>query len=485
MLFQDALRKAGLNKYLVEIVNLRDQDTWVHSSDPAFAAQKAIELMHMGVAAVRLAHALADHTLPMNKAVLVVGGGVAGMKASLSLADNGYKVYLVEKSPQLGGVARRVRRTLDGENVQIYLEDLISKTELHENIQVLRSSVIVDHSGMAGMFKTGIQVGPQMFYRQIKHGITILATGALPSRPQELLLDKHEAVTTQLDLEAILEDNPERVKSFRNVVMIQCVGSRTPENPNCSRVCCQSAIKNALQLRAINPEVSISILYRDMRTPGFHEDYYRKARENQVIFIPYELEDRPVAVPDGNRVAVTFTEPLLGRKVRVSADCLVLSTGFVADEESCEDLGIIFRLPRTSDGYFLEDHVKLRPVDLPVPGFFAAGTAHAPKNIRDTITQAQAAASRAQTFLAKDSINLGAAVAQVDSSRCAACLICVRACPFEVPFINEDGHSQIDPAKCHGCGTCASECPAEAIQLMCYEDDQILAKLDGLFERTE
>ncbi len=482
-LFQDALRRAGLNKYLLEIVNLRDQDTWVHLDDPTFAAQKAKELMHMGVGAVRLAHPLADHILPMNKDVLVVGGGVAGMKASHSLADNGFKVFLVEKSPQLGGVARKVRRTLEGEDVQAHLEDLISKTELHENIQVLRSSVVVDHSGMAGMFKTGIQVGPQMFYRQIKHGITILATGALANRPRELLLDEHEAVMTQLDLEAIIEDDPERIKSFRNVVMIQCVGSRTPENPNCSRICCQSAIKNALRLRVINPDASISILYRDMRTPGFQEDYYRKAREKGVIFIPYEPEDKLVAVPDGDRVAVTFTEPVLGRKVAVSADCLALSTGYVADEESAEDLGIIFHLPRTSDGYFLEDHVKLRPVDLPVPGFFVAGTAHAPKNIRDTITQAQAAASRAQTFLARDTINLGAAVAQVDSKRCAACLICVRACPFEVPFINEDGHSEIDPAKCHGCGTCASECPAEAIQLMRYEDDQILAKLDGLFER--
>ena len=483
-LFQDALRKAEVNKYLLEIVNLRDQDTWVHLDDPAFAAQKAKELMQMGVAAVRLAHPLADHTLPMNKDVLVVGGGLAGMEASLRLADNGFKVFLVEKSSRLGGMARKVRKTLDGENVQTRLEDLISETELHDKIQILRSSVIVDHSGMPGMFKTGIQVGPQMFYRQIKHGITILATGALPNRPRELLLDEHEAVMTQLDLEAIIEDDPQRIRSLSNVVMIQCVGSRTPENPNCSRVCCQSAIKNALKLRSINPDASISILYRDMRTPGFYEDYYREAREKGVIFISYESENKPTVIADGDRVAVTFTEPVLGRKMKISADCLALSTGFIADEESSEDLGIIFRLPRTSDGYFLEDHVKLRPVDLSVPGFFVAGTAHGPKNIRDTITQALAAASRAQTFLARDLINLGASVAQVDSDRCAACLICVRVCPFEVPFINEDGHSEIDPAKCHGCGTCASECPAEAIQLMQYEDDQIMAKLDGLFERT-
>ena len=483
-LFQDTLRKAALNKYLVEIVNLRDQDTWVHTDKPAFAATKAKELMHMGVSAVRLAHPLADHTLPMNKDVLVVGGGVSGMKAALSLADSGFKVFLIERSYQLGGVARKVRRTLQGENVQTYLESLIVKTELHENIQVLKPAVVVDHSGMAGMFKTGVQVGPRMVYRQITHGITILATGALPNRPHEMLLGDHKAVLTQLDLDALIEDNPEKIKSLQNVVMIQCVGSRTPENPNCSRICCQSAVKNALRLKDLNPDASISIAYRDMRMPGMQEEYYTRAREKGVVFIPYEVEDSPAVSPEGEQVSVTYTDPVLGRKINVPCDCLVLSTGFVADEESTEDLGVIFHLPRTSDGYFLEDHVKLRPVDLPIPGFFVAGAAHSPKNLRDSIAQAQAVASRAQTFLAGDAINMGAAVAKVDSNRCAACLICVRSCPFGVPFVNSEGHSEIDPAKCQGCGVCASECPAEAIQLMRYEDDQIFAKLDGLFERT-
>ncbi len=482
--FQDTLRKAGLNKYLLEIVNLRDQDTWVHTDNPAFAACKAKELMHMGVGAVRLAHPLVDHTLPMNKDVLVVGGGVTGMKAALSLADSGFKVFLLERSQQLGGTSRKVRRTLEGRDVQSFLEELIGKTESHENIQLLKQAVVVDHSGMAGMFKTGVQVGPRMVYRQIVHGITILATGALANRPREMLLGEHDGVLTQLDLDAVIEDNPQKVKSLKNVVMIQCVGSRIPDNPNCSRICCQSAVKNALRLKELNPEASISVLYRDMRMPGMQEEYYTRAREKGVVFVPYEMEDRPAVAADGEKVSVTFTDPVLGRKVNVFSDCLVLSTGFVADEESTEDLGVIFRLPRTSDGYFLEDHVKLRPVDLPTPGFFVAGAAHSPKNIRESIAQAQAVASRAQTFLAGDAINMGAAVAKVDGNRCAACLICVRACPFDVPFINSEGHSEIDPAKCHGCGVCASECPAQAIQLMRYEDDQILAKLDGLFERT-
>jgi heterodisulfide reductase subunit A len=481
-LFQETVRKAGLNKYLVEIANLRDQDTWVHPDRPFEAAAKAKDLMRMAIASVRLARPLADQTLPMNKDILVVGGGVAGMTAALRLADLGYKVHLVERFKELGGVAKQVRRTLEGEDVQAYVADLIKKTAEHERIQVWKQSMVVDHSGMAGMFRTGIQVGPQMFYREIRHGITILATGALPNRPQEYLLGRHQAVTTQLDLGVLLVDNPEAVKDWQNVVMIQCVGSRVPENPNCSRVCCQAAVKNALHIRDLNPEARIFVLYRDMRTPGFEEDYYRKAREQGVIFVAYKPEDKPVVEADGGKLTVGFNDPILGREVKISADCLALSTGMVADEESTEDLGMIFRLPRTSDGYFLEDHVKLRPIDLPIPGFFVAGTAHAPKTIRESITQAQAAAGRAQTFLARDSINLGAAVAQVNGDLCAACLICVRACPFGVPFINEEGYSEIDPAKCHGCGVCASECPAKAIQLMQYEDDHIMAKLDGLLE---
>ena len=482
-LFQDTVRKAGLNKYLVEIANLRDQDTWVHLDRPEAAAAKAKELMGMAISAVRLAQPLIEHTLPMNKDVLVVGGGIAGMTAALSLADLGFRVYLVERSGQLGGMAAKIRRTLEGEEVRPYIFDLIRRTEQHDRIQVLKQSMVVDHRGVAGMFKTGIQMGPRMFYRELQHGITILATGALHHRPDEYLLGRHEAVTTQLDLEAILEDQPEIVKSWQNVVMIQCVGSRTPENPNCSRICCQSAIKNALKLRQLNPEAQIIVLYRDLRTPGFQEDYYRQAREQGIMFATYEPEDKPAVEANGQAVTVSFTDPILGLRMKVNADCLALSTGLIADDESTEDLGTIFHLPRTADGYFLEDHIKLRPIDLPIPGFFVAGTAHAPKGMRETIAQAQAAAGRAQTFLSRDLINLGAVVAHVDGDLCAACLICVRACSFGVPFINDEGHSEIDPAKCNGCGVCAAECPAKAIQLRQFEDDQILAKLDGLLER--
>jgi heterodisulfide reductase subunit A len=481
--FQDTIRKAGLNRYLLEIANIRDQATWVHADQPGGAAEKADHLIRMAVSSVRQAHPLVDHLLPMNKTILVVGGGVTGMTAALNLAERGFKVVLTERSAGLGGLAQNVRRTLEGEDVGTFIRELIEQVEHHQKIQVITRAIIVDHTGMPGLFKTGMQVGPQMFYRQIEHGVTILATGALPNRPPEFLLDQHPAVRTQLEVDALIEDQPEKVQSWENVVMIQCVGSRCPDNPNCSRFCCQSAVKNALRILDLNPETQIFVLYREMRTYGFQEDYYRLARERGVVFVRYEREEPPQVTAAGDRLEVAFRDLILDRTLTVNADSLCLSTGLVADEEATEDLALIFKLPRTGDGYFLEDHVKLRPVDLPVPGFFVAGTAHSPKTIRESVAQAQAAASRALTLLAREVINLGAAVARVDGAKCAACLICVRACPFEIPFINADGVSEIDPATCHGCGLCAAECPAKAIQLLQFEDDQILAKLEGLLER--
>jgi heterodisulfide reductase subunit A len=336
---------------------------------------------------------------------------------------------------------------------------------------------------MPGRFTTGIQTGPRMHYMQIEHGVSILATGALANRPAQYLLGEDDRVMTQLDMDAKIADDPESVKNMDQAVMIQCVGSREPGNPNCSRICCQSAIKNALRMKNLNPDMQIYVLYRDMRTYGFQEDYYREARKQGVKFIRYEAESRPEVRADKDGLAVEVYDEVLGRYLEISTDALVLSTGLIADDETTEDLSVMFHLPRSDDGYFLEDHVKLRPTDMSVRGFFVAGTAHAPKSIRESIAQAQAAAGRAQTLLAKQWINLGASVAKVDGDKCAACLICVRVCPYNVPYINAEGYSEIDPARCHGCGTCVADCPARAIQLMQYEDDQILAKLDGLFER--
>lgn len=482
-LFRENARRAGLNKYLVEIANIRDQNAWVHGGAVELATAKAKKQIRMAVAGVAKGGPLKDHVLPMNKDVLVLGGGVAGMNSALELADRGLKVVLAERMGRLGGLASVIRRTLGGDDVQAYLSDLIERTNAHENIEVVTNAIVVDHTGMPGKFVTGFQIGPRMYYRQIEHGATVLATGALAHRPNKYLLDRHKAVMTQLDLDGLIEDQPDQAKAWESMVMIQCVGSRTEDNPNCSRVCCQTAIKNALRVLDLNPEMQIFVLYRDMRTYAFSEDAYIEARRRGVIFVRYQTDVLPQVEDSGDQVTVKFKDPILDRDVEVTADCLALSTGFLADDETTEDLSAIFHLNRTEDNHFLEEHIKLKPVDMSVPGFFIAGTAHSPRNIRESIAQAEAVAGRIQALLAQDTINLGAVVARVEPEKCATCLACVRACPYNVPFINEDRYSEIDPAKCHGCGVCAAECPAKAIQLSCFEDEPIMAKLEGLLER--
>jgi heterodisulfide reductase subunit A len=479
--FQDLMRRAGLNKYLVEIVNLRDQNTWVHMGQPEAALDKAYKLLQIGISGVRKNRALVDQTLPMNQNALVVGGGVTGMTAALQLAGQGVKVYLVERNADLGGMATSIRRTIEGDDVRSFIAQLVKDVTKHKNIQVLTRSIIVDHSGVPGLFKTGIQTGLRMNYMQLAHGVTIFATGAVANRPDVYGLGTHDNITTQLELDALLEDDPEKIKAMNQVVMIQCAGSREGDNPNCSRVCCQAAMKNALRIKAISPDTQIFILYRDIRTYGFYEDYYKQARDLDVKFIRFSVDNKPEVWVENDQLSVFVDDAILARKIQIETDYIALSTGMVADDETTEDLAMMFHLPRTTDNYFLEDHVKLRPVDMSVRGVFIAGTVHSPKTIRESITQAYAAAGRAQTMLAKKEINLGAAIAKVDETKCAACLVCVRACPFGIPFINADGYSQIDPAQCQGCGICAADCPAKAIQLLAFEDDQILAKLDGLF----
>jgi heterodisulfide reductase subunit A-like polyferredoxin len=310
------------------------------------------------------------------------------------------------------------------------------------------------------------------------HGALIIATGALEYKPKEYLYGESEAVKTQVELEDILSGEESRIKEWKNVVMIQCVGSRNQENPNCSRVCCQQAVKNAIAIKEINPDTNIFILNRDVRTYGFAEDYYKKARELGVHFMRFKEHEEPKAEQVDGKIHVSFRDLTLGRDITIISDQLILSVGVVAGDT--EELANIIKAPLTSEHFFLEAHVKLRPVDTQSDGIFICGTAHSPRLIDETISQALAASSRACTLLSQDSIDVGGVVAKVDPDLCAACLICVRVCPYEVPFINEDGVSEIDISKCHGCGICAAECPAKAITLSHFEDNQILAQIDAL-----
>jgi heterodisulfide reductase subunit A-like polyferredoxin len=460
------------------MANIRNQDSWVHSNAPEKASEKAKKLVRMSVARAATLNPLSEKKIEVIQRGLVIGGGVAGMNAALGIADQGFEVVLVEKEEKLGGMANRLTATIEGADIRTYLEELIQKVTTHPKIQVLTQSLIVGFSGFKGNFTTEVLVGPGMYERKIDHGVVILATGAVEYSPKEFLYGEDERIVTQVELANRLKQ--QGADDLKQVVMIQCVGSRNDENPNCSRICCQNAIKNALHIKKLNPDARVFILYRDMRTYGFLENYYTEARRQGVMFFRYDAADPPVVELAKDGVLVTFNDHVLGRRLKVSTDLLTLSAGMVA--EDTEELASIVKLARTPEGYFMEAHVKLRPVDMATEGIFVCGTAHSPKLLSESISQAFAAASRATTFLAQSHLTLSAVTAQVMEELCASCLICVRSCPYSVPEINEDGVSQIDEALCHGCGVCAAECPAKAIELNWYEDVQILSKVDALLE---
>jgi heterodisulfide reductase subunit A-like polyferredoxin len=477
-IFMDTLVACGLNKYLIEMANIRNQDSWVHSDVPEKATEKAKKLVRMALARASTLNPLHEKMIQVIQRALVIGGGVAGMNAALGIADQGFEVVLVEKEEKLGGMANRLTATIEGADISTYLEELIQKVTSHPNIQILTQSLIVGFSGFKGNFTTEVLVGPGMYERKIDHGVVILATGASEYRPKEFLYGQDERVVTQVELADRLKK--EAIKDLNQVAMIQCIGSRNDENPNCSRICCQSAIKNALHIKEVNPDAQIFILYRDMRTYGFLEEYYTEARRQGIMFFRYSSDDLPVVESSEEGVVVTFMDHVLGRRLQLCADLLALSAGMVA--EDTEELASIVKLARTPEGHFMEAHVKLRPVDMATDGIFVCGTAHSPKLLSESISQAFASASRATTFLSRSHITLSAVTAKVEEDLCASCLICVRSCPYSVPRINEDGVSEIDVALCHGCGVCAAECPAKAIELNWYEDDQILSKVEALLE---
>ncbi len=482
VLFATTIRRAGLNPGYLEMANILEQDAWVHP-DRKIATAKAKDLIRMAIGGVKKARPIFTHHAPLNHDALVVGGGVAGLSAGLALADQGLgQVTIVERGKELGGMARKLERSLDGSPVKPAVEAMIARVTDHPNITVITDALVVDHDGQVGAFVTGVQSGPGMYYQQINHGVTILATGAKEYQPTEYMYGKSPKIMTQLALEKFLAKGDGSDAELDTVVMIQCVGSRNETNPSCGRICCRSAVKNALWLKELNPEARIYVLYRDMRMPYVAEEAYRKAREQGVLFVRYSADDPPEAYEEDGEFLVSFTDKVLERKLVVAPNALVLSTPQIAPDEEIEELAEIFRLQRTASGYLLEDHVKLKPVDSPVPGVFLAGSVLAPKSLNEAQVQGLAAAGRALTLLARESLAVEGGVARVKSELCASCLVCVRACPFEVPFINADGYSQIDPAKCQGCGVCAAECPAKAIQLQGYQDDQIMGRTDALLE---
>ncbi len=478
-IFMDTLEEAGLNKYLFEMANIRNQGSWMHYHEPEKATLKAKDLIRMAVARVTTLGPLHDKTISVIDKALVIGGGIAGMNAAKGLADQGYHVTLLEKENQLGGLGNRLYHTIEGDDVQDYIKELVAYVESHDKIDILKQSLIVEFGGYKGNFETTVLVGSAMEERKIDHGAMIVATGANEYQPKEFLYEESEAVVTQLELADMIEDN--KANDLDRVVMIQCVGSRNEDNPNCSRICCQNAVKNAISLKEKNPDTDIFVLYRDMRMYSMMEEFYTQARNLGVIFSRFDPENKPeVTQGDDGKMAVTFRDHVLGQKLEASADLVVLSAGVEASDT--EELATIIKTGRNAEGFFMEAHVKLRPVEAATEGIFICGTAHGPKLITETITQAMAAASRATTFLSQESLTLSAVTAEVKQENCASCLVCVRSCPYNVPVINDLGVSYIDPALCQGCGVCAAECPAKTIKLNWYEDHQLLSKVESLLE---
>ncbi|MGQ9647106.1 MAG: FAD-dependent oxidoreductase, partial [Thermodesulfobacteriota bacterium] len=419
-MFRETIREGGLNKYLFEMANIRDQCSWVHMSQKEESTSKAKDLVRMAVANARLNRPLGELAVSVVQKGLVIGGGVTGMTAALKLAEQGYEVFLLEKEAQLGGNLRNLYYTIEGEDVQAFLKDLIGKVTSHPRIHVLTNSLVVDFSGSKGNFTTGVMVAPTMYYRKIEHGITILATGATEWKPTEYLYGQDPRILTQLDLEERIAKQPAEVSRANPIVMIQCVGSRNEERPYCSRTCCATAVKNALKIKELNPRAEITILYRDMRTYGLMESYYAKARKQGILFVKYEPEEKPEVKIDGQILSISFNDRILKEKMELKPDLLILSAATIPREN--EELATMLKLPRTAEGFFLEAHMKLRPVDFASDGLYLAGAGHGPKLISESINQASAAVARACTILSKEKMLVGGVVAVVEGERCAACL---------------------------------------------------------------
>ncbi len=482
-LFRDTTREGGINQYFVDMANIREHCSWVHSREPEEATTKAKEIVRMSVARTALLVPLEEIELPLNKASLIIGGGVAGMTAAISMVEQGFEVYLVEKEVDLGGMARRVHTTLDGVDVQSYLDDMTAKVYRHPSIHVMTDAVIEEVAGYVGNFTTLVRSEGRV--REISHGAAIVATGAEEYKPAEYLYGENDQVLTLLELEEQMVTQGEAVANAQAVAMIQCVGCRSEERNYCSRGCCGQAIKNALALKQDNPEREIYIIYRDMRTYGFREDYYRQAAENGIRFIRFEPGDEPVVEAveeDGRKILrVTVKDPILGQKLALDTDLVALAAAVVPSSSS-PALSRLFKVPLTADGFFQEAHVKLRPVDFAADGVFLCGTAHYPKDIPETISQAYGAASRAISLLSKDQVTATGAICGVNEMACVACEACMTACTYDaIDFYDtpQGKKARVNPVLCKGDGLCNAKCPTGAIYLNHFTDDEVFRQIDA------
>jgi heterodisulfide reductase subunit A len=476
-LFRRTVREAGLNQYLFEMANIRDQCSWIHMHEKKKATKKAKDLIRMAIAKARLIQPLHKEPLKVNPQGLVVGGGLAGMTAALALANSGFYVHLVEKEKKLGGNLNRLHYLLEGEDPKDRLKELIKEVNENQNINLHLSSQILNIDGYIGGYETTISKDGEE--KVLEHGIVIVATGGSEHSPKEYLYGEDDRVITQLELEDKLATNE---FTCDNIVMIQCVGSRDEDFSHCSRLCCTHAVKNALKVKELNPSANVFVLYKDIRTYGFSENWYRKAREAGVFFIRYESDDKPIVVKDGESLKVLVTDLIMNRKLTLAPDVLVLSSGIHPPKEN-ENLAKMLKVPLNKDGFFLEAHMKLRPVDFSTEGVFLCGLAHSPKFVDESISQAMAAASRAATILSKETIEAEGLPSVVDREKCSGCGTCEIVCPYGAIAKDEEGKAVVTEVLCKGCGSCRASCPEKAIIAPHFTMNQIIAEIKAMAQK--
>jgi heterodisulfide reductase subunit A len=477
-LFQETVLNAGINKYLFEMANIRNQCSWVHSNEKDAATEKAIDLVRMAVSKVSLLQPLADPEIIMNQSALVVGGGLSGITAARNLAQQGYLTHLIEKNDALGGQAVNLHETWQGEDVQQNLTRLISDIESDQNINILTNTQVKKVGGFVGNFQTTVEnAGKEQV---IEHGVAIIATGAVEFKPAEYLYGEDPRVLTALELDRKFIDNSLPLNETDSAVFIQCVGSRIKERPYCSKVCCTHSVKSALKLKESKPEMDVFIIYRDMRTYGLREELYREARAKGVVFIRYDFDKGLTVSKDQNGLNVRCTSYVLQREIEIKPDMLVLATAIVAPQEN--PIAQLFKVPVNEDGFFVEAHVKLQPIDFATKGVFVCGLAHAPKPVDEAVAQGLGAASRAATLLSKDKVLGNAIVSDINAQFCRGCRQCLEACPYQAIDFHEDRIlCEVNQAMCTGCGSCAVACPTGAASIFHFDDQQVLTMVEAAF----
>ena len=491
-LFQETLKDAGLNRNLFEMVNIRDHCSWVHANEPEAATDKSKDLVRMAVSKAAHIQPLPEQTVPVTPKALVLGGGVAGMTVALTLAEQGFESVLVEKSSTIGGNLKKLKNTLAGDTVASYLKTLTAKVNKSAKIDVVTDAALAQTAGFIGNFNSIIESGKGQEKKEqtFDHGVIVVATGGHEHRPDLYELGKSKKVVTQQELETNLAGRA-KGRAPNSIVMIQCAGSRGEDLNYCSKVCCNHAIKNILKIKEINPDSQIIVLYRDMRTYGFAEDSYLEARKKGVIFIPYEVDRRPVVTSQGTNVQVDFFDSIMQEEVSMTPDLVTLSVGIVPDGTA--ELSKMLKLPTTANGFFLEAHVKLRPVEAAVGGVYICGLAHAPKPVEETIAQAQAAAAKAAIPLVKGVVTVDPIVSSVEQDNCIGCGICTSLCPYGAIImekVDKKRKARTISASCKACGICASRCPTFAISMGGFTNEQLISQIEAfgnkvVYEKVE